>query len=140
RRDKVAMVTFRGADAELALPPTSAVEVARARLAELATGGRTPLAAGLEASARLVRREQRRDPSRRPLLLIVTDARATGAPVTPAVTAFLRTVSAVVVDCERGPVRLGLARALAATLDGDVLAMEDLRADALSSVVREAVA
>ncbi len=46
RRDKVALVTFRGDTAEVALRPTSSVEVARARLAELPTGGRTPLAAG----------------------------------------------------------------------------------------------
>jgi magnesium chelatase subunit D len=140
RRDKVAMVTFRGADAELALPPTSAVEVARARLDSLATGGRTPLSAGLETSARVVQRERRRDPSRRPLLVIVTDGRATSGAPSAAVTAFLRDVSTVVVDCERGPVRLGLAARLAADLRGDVLAMEDLRADALTSVVREAVA
>src|SRR5215469_12128675 len=47
RRDKVGLVTFRGAGAELALPPTSSVEAAARRLASLATGGRTPLAAGL---------------------------------------------------------------------------------------------
>src|SRR3712207_2319338 len=43
RRDKVGLVTFRGAGAELALPPTWSVEAAAARLTELPTGGRTPL-------------------------------------------------------------------------------------------------
>ena len=48
RRDKVGLITFRGAGAELVLPPTSSVtRPASARLAELPTGGRTPLAAGL---------------------------------------------------------------------------------------------
>src|SRR3954462_10164320 len=47
RRDKVGLVTFRGADAEVALPPTWSVEAAAARLTDLPTGGRTPLAAGL---------------------------------------------------------------------------------------------
>jgi magnesium chelatase subunit D len=140
RRDKVAMVTFRGVDAEVALPPTSAVEVARTRLDSLATGGRTPLAAGLETSARLVQRERRRDPVRRPLLVIVTDGRATSGTPSPAVHAFLRDVSVVVVDCERGPVRLGLAGRLAAELGGEVLTMQELRAEALTSAVREAVA
>ncbi|MFE1349685.1 magnesium chelatase subunit D family protein, partial [Streptomyces sp. NPDC058757] len=42
RRDKVGLVTFRGRSAELALPPTSSVDAAAARLEELPTGGRTP--------------------------------------------------------------------------------------------------
>ena len=49
RRDKVALVTFHGREAEVVLRPTGSIEVARARLAELRTGGATPLAAGLEA-------------------------------------------------------------------------------------------
>jgi magnesium chelatase subunit D len=144
RRDKVAMVTFRGADADVALPPTSAVETARARLDSLPTGGRTPLGAGLSASARLIARERRRDPARRPLLVVVTDGRSTGGPADAeagdAATAFLRDVCVVVVDCESGPVRLGLARRWAAALEGDVLPMQELRAETLTSVVRAAAA
>lgn len=41
RRDKVGLITFRGATAELALPPTSSVEAGAARLDKLPTGGRT---------------------------------------------------------------------------------------------------
>ncbi|MES9542500.1 VWA domain-containing protein, partial [Actinomadura sp. NPDC000600] len=47
RRDKVGLITFRGRAADLVLPPTSSVEAGAARLRALATGGRTPLAAGL---------------------------------------------------------------------------------------------
>ena len=66
RRDKVGLVTFRGAAAELALPPTSSVEAGARRLAVLPTGGRTPLAAGLTLAARVLRAERLRDPDRRP--------------------------------------------------------------------------
>ncbi|MCN0181367.1 VWA domain-containing protein, partial [Salinispora arenicola] len=77
RRDKVAVVAFRGAGAQVLLPATASVLAASTRLAELPTGGRTPLAEGLLAAAELLRVERLRDPRRRPLTLVVTDGRAT---------------------------------------------------------------
>ncbi|MEV1132179.1 VWA domain-containing protein [Agromyces sp. NPDC049794] len=123
RRDKVAVVAFRGAGAQLLLPATSSVLAASTRLAELPTGGRTPLAEGLLAAADLLRREKLRDPGRRPLVLVVTDGRATAGerPLERAAgaAAVLRATGApcVVVDCESGPVRLHLAARLATQLN-----------------------
>jgi magnesium chelatase subunit D len=144
RRDKVGLVTFRGSDAELALPPTSSVEAASARLTGLRTGGRTPLAAGLLRAAEVLRVERLRDPRRRPLLVVVTDGRATGPAgadhVGQAYRAAARLaaigVAAVVVDCESGPVRLGLAGRLAAVLGGAALRLADLAAGPLVDSVR----
>ena len=79
RRDKVGLITFRAQEAELVLPPTHSVDVAAARLEDVPAGGRTPLAEGLLEADRVLRREQRRDPRMRPLLVVVTDGRATGA-------------------------------------------------------------
>ena len=79
RRDKVGMITFSGSAARVLLPPTSSVEAAAARLADLPTGGRTPLAAGLLRAHEVLRTERLRDPDRRPLLVVVTDGRATSA-------------------------------------------------------------
>ena len=138
RRDKVGLVTFRGAAAEIALPPTSSVEAGARRLAMLPTGGRTPLAAGLAMSARVLRAERLRDPDRRPLLVIVTDGRATsgsGADLARAI-GGLAGVAAVVVDCESGFVRLGLAVRLAAQLGGSAVRLEELAAGSLTGVVR----
>ncbi|MEN3362360.1 MAG: magnesium chelatase subunit, partial [Mycobacteriales bacterium] len=130
RRDKVGLVTFRGAEAVVALPPTSSVDLAAARLRALPTGGRTPLAAGLDRSARLLRSERLRDPRRRPLLVVVTDGRHTsgGDPVIPAAVLAASGVDSVVVDCEAGPVRLGLAARLAGALDAAVLGLAELAA------------
>ncbi|MFD7625337.1 putative cobaltochelatase [Streptomyces sp. NPDC059851] len=146
RRDKVGLVTFRGAGADLALPPTSSVDAAAARLERLPTGGRTPLAAGLLKAREVLRVERLRDPSRRPLLVVVTDGRATSAGTLAgdARTLAARSarllaaegVASVVVDCETGPVRLGLAGVLAADLGGPAVTLEGLRADALAGLVK----
>jgi magnesium chelatase subunit D len=144
RRDKVGLVTFRGAEAELALPPTWSVEAAAARLTALPTGGRTPLAAGLLRAHEALRVERVRDPQRRPLLVVVTDGRATGARGGDHLGEARRAATllaaggtaAVVVDCESGPVRLGLAGALGAALGARTLRLEELAAESLAATVR----
>jgi magnesium chelatase subunit D len=142
RRDKVGMVTFRGGGAQVALPPTFSVEAAAARLAAVPTGGRTPLAAGLLRAHEVLRTERIRDPRRRGLLVLVTDGRATGGP-DPVASAHRAAgllaaagVHSVVVDCESGPVRLGLAAGLAQSLGGAVLRLEHLAAGTLADSVR----
>ncbi|GGW94581.1 putative cobaltochelatase [Streptomyces chryseus] len=143
RRDKVGMVTFRGKDAELVLPPTSSVDAAAVRLETLPTGGRTPLSAGLLKAHDVLRVERLRDPSRRPLLVVVTDGRATGGPEPVALAARaarlheVEGVASVVVDCESGPVRLGLAGELARELGGTAVTLDELRADSIAGLVKD---
>ncbi|WP_046472245.1 vWA domain-containing protein, partial [Allosalinactinospora lopnorensis] len=140
RRDKVGLVTFRGKDARLELPPTSSVEAGARRLRDLRTGGRTPLAAGLLRSAEALRVERLRDPRRRPLLVLVTDGKDThgGSGDALRAAAWIRSqsVQSVVVDCESGPVRLGLTARLAAEMGGTGVRLEELGADALEGLVR----
>ncbi|WP_318204224.1 putative cobaltochelatase [Streptomyces sp. SCL15-4] len=142
RRDKVGLVTFRGTSADVALPPTSSVDAAAARLESLPTGGRTPLAAGLLKAHEVLRVERLRDPARRPLVVVVTDGRATGGPEPVALAgraARLLTaeeVASVVVDCESGPVRLGLAGQLADELGGTAVTLDELRADSIAGLVK----
>ncbi|MEU8435585.1 putative cobaltochelatase [Streptomyces sp. NPDC029216] len=146
RRDKVGLITFRGAGADLALPPTSSVDAAAARLEKLPTGGRTPLGAGLLKAHEVLRIERLRDPSRRPLLVVVTDGRATSAGAVggdprelsgrSARLLAAEGVASVVVDCESGPVRLGLAGVLAADLGAHAVTLDGLRADSLAGLVK----
>ncbi|MFD7681698.1 putative cobaltochelatase [Streptomyces sp. NPDC060187] len=143
RRDKVGLVTFRGSAAEVALPPTSSVDAAAVRLESLPTGGRTPLSAGLLRAHEVLRVERLRDSARRPLVVVVTDGRATGGPE-PVATAgraarlfAAEGVASVVVDCESGPVRLGLAGRLAGELGGTAVTLDALRADSLAGLVRD---
>ncbi|MDQ2789382.1 MAG: magnesium chelatase [Pseudonocardiales bacterium] len=140
RRDKVGLISFRGTEAQLVLPPTSAVDAAAARLSALRTGGRTPLAAGLLRSARVLATERLRDADRRALLVVLTDGRATHGGMDTALVAagLLRRdgVASIVVDCESGPVRLGLPDLLAVALGGACVRLAELSADAVAGVVR----
>ncbi|MFN8226294.1 MAG: magnesium chelatase subunit D family protein [Mycobacterium sp.] len=142
RRDQVAVITFRGSEAGVLLPPTSSAHIAGRRLARFDTGGRTPLAAGLLAARDLVARQKVRDPSRRALVVVLTDGRATGGPDPlgrsriAAARLLAEGAAAVVVDCETSYIRLGLAGELAGWLGAPVLRLEQLRADHLSHAVR----
>ena len=130
RRDRVALVTFRNEQADVVLRPTGSVEVARARLTELPTGGRTPLAAGITAGLDLALRAHG---EHRPLLVLVTDGRHTEGPdpTEAAVLVRRRGVPAVVVDAEDSRPRLGLARPLADAMGARYLTLPELTPEAL---------
>ncbi|MFG2016057.1 VWA domain-containing protein [Actinomadura geliboluensis] len=132
RRDKVGLITFRGRTAEVVLPPTSSVEAGAARLRALPTGGRTPLAAGLVRAAEVLRAERLRDPARRPLVVVVTDGRATAGGDVDRAAGLLAGTAGIVVDCEDGPVRLGLAGRLAVRMDARLVPLREL-----DGIVRE---
>jgi magnesium chelatase subunit D len=136
RRDKVGLITFRDKGAELVLPPTCSVENAARRLDAIKTGGRTPLAAGLAKAVQVINAERLRDPLRRPLVLLITDGRADAATASRA-GAGLRGHDVVVVDCERGPVRLRLAQKLALDLGADYLRLDDVTTEPLAELVTE---
>ncbi len=141
RRDRVALVTFGGAGATIALRPTASVEVARARLADLPTGGRTPLAEGIATALAVAEGSSSAPGPLRPLMVVISDGRATaGPPGTDPVRAAVeaagqvrrRGVAGVVVDAEEGPVRLGLARGLAEAMGARYLSVAELSAGELA--------
>ncbi|MBI5737217.1 MAG: magnesium chelatase subunit D family protein [Mycolicibacterium neoaurum] len=144
RRDKVAVITFRGQRADVLLPPTSSVYIAGRRLARFDTGGKTPLAQGLLAARDVVLREKARDRARRPLVVVLTDGRATGGPDplgrtrTAARLLVAEGAAAVVVDCETSFVRLGLAEQLAQQLEAPAVRLAQLQAGELTSLVKTA--
>jgi magnesium chelatase subunit D len=152
RRDRIALVAYRDRSAEVVLRPTSSTEVALARLADIATGGRTPLAAGIDA-ARTLALEDRRAGSH-PVVVVVTDGRATWAPdgLDPVECALESAracraggLDALVVDCEASPRPLGVARALADEMGARYVAMGaptgggPLNGDALADAIARAI-
>ncbi len=75
RRDRVALIAFRGTGAELLLPPTRSLVRAKRALTELPGGGGTPLASGIEAGWQLASGLQAREGARAQLVFL-TDGRA----------------------------------------------------------------
>jgi magnesium chelatase subunit D len=134
---------FRADGADVVLPPTASVELARSRLAELPTGGVTPLAEGITAGLSLARRAA--DDGWPPLLMLITDGRATGnQSARERALAAARDVAAagvqvIVVDAEDGPSRLGLAVELAEAMDARHLRLDELTPASVETAVREAL-
>jgi magnesium chelatase subunit D len=135
RRDEVALMVFRGEGTDLLLPFTDRVASVERALAEVPSGGRSPLARALVDATQLL---QTRESA---LLVIFTDGRANVSidakdPWEEALAACspLREAcaGAVVVDCEPGPIYLGRARQLADALMADCVALDALHASELA--------
>ena len=130
RRDRVALVSFRGEAAEVVLRPTSSVEIARARLTDLPTGGTTPLASGLNLALE-VAGGSTGDQRLVPLMVLITDGRATRGgtdPLEEAKAAADRIrgagITAIVLDAEQGTPRLGLAAVVARHLGAECIPLD----------------
>ena len=147
RRDRVGLIAFRGAGAELLLPPTSSVEMAQWRLQELPTGGRTPLSRGLYLALETLETERRKDRDALPLLVLLSDGRAnlTLAGIRSAAADEAHSLAqmvaeakipAVVVDTEQDYIRLELARPIADAMSARYIKLDDLAAASLADAVR----
>lgn len=148
QRDRVAVISFRGAEAELLLPPTNSLDLARDALDSLPTGGRTPLAHALLLATQLVRRERRSTPDLPVLCVILTDGKANVAlndnanqpwpqSLQAAVELADENVAGLVLDTDQDFVRLGRANELAATLQAEYRQLDDLSADSLTLEIRQ---
>lgn len=145
RRDRVGMVAFRGQQADVVLMPTSSIIQARERLAELPTGGATPLAHALLTAQQLLLTDSRRRTAV-PLLVLVSDGRAnvplsSGAAVEEelwTVCARVRRqgIACLAIDTESGPLRLRLMPHWATALGARYVCLEELRAERVTASVR----
>ena len=76
KRHRIGMITFRDETAEVTLPPTASLTLARRNLKTMPTGGATPFGDGLIKAWRMVKTERIKDPLVRPLLVILSDGEA----------------------------------------------------------------
>jgi magnesium chelatase subunit D len=145
KRDRVGLVIFRGKSAEVLLPPTSSVELARKYMQQLPVGGKTPLAHGLSKAFEVLQREKMINQHTIPRLILISDGKAnvsmgSGSPMDDAkeVAAHIRDagISSLVIDSEKGFIAFGLAQTLSDELGAKYLKLEDLQADQIADVVK----
>lgn len=144
KRDKVGLIVFRKEKAELVLPFTGSIELARRLLEHLPTGGKTPLAGALELAYRTCEQVLRRSPTEKINILIVTDGRATYGetdnPVNEALAwakAFVDLpVGTLILDTEQDFIRLGIAKELMQAMRGTYYSIDTVTADTVLQVVK----
>ena len=148
-RDRVALLAFRGDRAELLLPPSQSVELARRTIDTLPTGGGTPIAAALLAALDVAGQARGRG-IMQTVLVLLTDGRANiGLRGDRAgITEELRLlggqiaeagIHALVIDTQRSYLSRGEARTLAGYLGGDYVYLPNAQGEQIASVVGDVV-
>jgi magnesium chelatase subunit D len=143
RRDRVGVVAFRGEHAELVLPLTRSVELARMRLGQIGSGGSTPLTEGLALAHEVLTRELRRDPDAVPWVVLLSDghanvSRGDGLAIEEAKREAMLLAQAgvqmLVVDTS-GASGIGYARQIARAGRGHYVRLDQIEAERLTDLV-----
>ena len=146
KRDRVGMIAFRKNRAEVLLPVTRSVDFAQKKLAAMPTGGKTPLAKGLLKTEDLLDMLYRQDPNQDPVVILITDGRATRPlnkdtdPVRDAMEEAKRIgrrkLPVAVIDTESGFVKLGLAKKMAKAMGASYYRVDKISEDQLLHIWR----
>ena len=147
KRDRVGMIAFRRDRAEVLLPITRSIEFAQKKLAALPTGGQTPLAQGLIKAEDMLDRLYKQDPLQDPVLILITDGRATNSlnkntdPVRDALSEAERIghrhMPIAVIDTESSFIKLGLAKELAQKMGASYFHVDKISEDRLLCIGRQ---
>jgi Mg-chelatase subunit ChlD len=144
-RDRVGLVVFQKDRAQLVLPPTNSVTLAKKALADIPVGGKTPLSAGLYLAFQVFQRERLNHPDAMPLMILLTDGagNVSMSDIAPQEEARLiadqirdAEIRSVTINMEHHAFDQGLAQQLADWLDGPCYTLSELKAAALYEAVK----
>jgi magnesium chelatase subunit D len=148
KRDKVGMVAFKGDKAELLLPPTQSVELAKKKLQVLPTGGKTPLSLGLLKALEILKAQKKKMPKSNLTLILITDGKANlslgnKSPLEEAkeIAQSIKSegIKSIVIDTESGFLKFGFAKDIARELNASYYEVEDLKSEFLINVIKETI-
>jgi len=146
KRDKIGLVVFKGNEAEVLLPLTSSVELAKKQLEELPTGGKTPLSKGLLKGYELLKNELIKNPKIKPLLVLISDGKANvsidGRNVFEEIKEIANEIKesgikSIVIDTEISFICFNKSFEIAEALGGKYYKLEDIKANNIVEIIEE---
>lgn len=148
KRDRVGLVAFRKDCAEELLPITRSIDLAQKKLEKLTTGGKTPLAAGIEKAYNIIKKELKKDEKVVPLILFLSDGKANYSisgkdPIKESLELAQKikkeNIRTIVIDTEEGFIKLEMAKTLSEALGAEYYKLENLKSEDMLKLIKNSI-